>query len=173
MPKRPAHRQLVSLAQILLDPFYRTRKGFATLISREWIVMGHPFGSRADVSNIRPKTAPVSQQHVEDPYARGISLTSRPGSPDKARTSLSAGNPQLGSAFPFQQRSSSGQSLLSDAAVGPADTPSPSVPSTPLQPRAALPAAVGQVCQRRIKSQRAAVFMQVSLFQREYKTNEN
>ncbi|KAL8602283.1 hypothetical protein ACOMHN_022796 [Nucella lapillus] len=34
------------LVQILLDPWYRTHKGFASLVQREWVVMGHPFQRR-------------------------------------------------------------------------------------------------------------------------------
>ncbi|XP_076465235.1 myotubularin-related protein 10-B-like isoform X2 [Babylonia areolata] len=35
------------LVQILLDPFYRTVPGFASLVQREWVVMGHPFQRRS------------------------------------------------------------------------------------------------------------------------------
>ncbi|KAL4228305.1 protein-tyrosine phosphatase [Mactra antiquata] len=32
-----------SVAQILLDPYYRTMRGFQALIQKEWVRMGHPF----------------------------------------------------------------------------------------------------------------------------------
>jgi len=39
--------QLCSLAQVLLDPYYRTLTGFITLIEKDWLAMGHKFGDRA------------------------------------------------------------------------------------------------------------------------------
>ena len=37
---------MVSLAQIILDPFYRTIEGFCHLVEKDWLAFGHPFTKR-------------------------------------------------------------------------------------------------------------------------------
>lgn len=35
-----------SLTQIILDPYFRTKFGFQSLIQKDWVAFGHPFANR-------------------------------------------------------------------------------------------------------------------------------
>jgi len=43
--------QITTLAEIMLDSYYRTIEGFQTLIQREWIAFGHKFADRCGHGN--------------------------------------------------------------------------------------------------------------------------
>ncbi|GAB1609551.1 myotubularin-related protein 3-like isoform X2, partial [Argonauta hians] len=60
--------QIVSLAQLLLDPYYRTSYGFYILVEREWLQFGHKFADRNghDVNNADPnERCPVFLQWLD------------------------------------------------------------------------------------------------------------
>ncbi|KFD67174.1 hypothetical protein M514_11696 [Trichuris suis] len=59
--------QTVSLACILLDPYYRTIKGFQVLIEKEWLMYGHKFSDRcAHVYSADSKeVAPIFTQFLD------------------------------------------------------------------------------------------------------------
>lgn len=61
--------QVSALAQIFLDPYYRTFTGFMTLVEKEWNSFGHPFQMRCSHGQDRPKhddqTAPIFLQFLD------------------------------------------------------------------------------------------------------------
>jgi len=62
--------QLVSLAELLIDPFYRTMKGFGILIQKDWLAFGHKFGHR--VGHGQPEgnneQSPIFLQFIDAVY---------------------------------------------------------------------------------------------------------
>ncbi len=61
--------QVVSLAMLSLDRYYRTIEGFAVLIEKEWISMGHRFHSRYCIGqNPHDDVSPIFSQWIECVY---------------------------------------------------------------------------------------------------------
>eukprot|EP00850_Spirogloea_muscicola_P000602 SM000002S05682 [mRNA] locus=s2:1511167:1515854:- [translate_table: standard] len=48
--------QLVSLSNLLLDPYYRTFRGFQALVEKDWLAFGHPFAERMGMSYCQPSS---------------------------------------------------------------------------------------------------------------------
>ncbi|KAM5181843.1 phosphatidylinositol-3,5-bisphosphate 3-phosphatase MTMR6 [Mantella aurantiaca] len=58
--------QVCSLGSLLMDPFYRTIKGFMVLIEKDWISFGHKFADRCGQLDGEVKeTSPVFTQFLE------------------------------------------------------------------------------------------------------------
>lgn len=56
--------QVTAIAQILLDPYYRTIDGFMMLLEKEWISYGHQFGFRIGKSSSH-ESSPVFLQYLD------------------------------------------------------------------------------------------------------------
>jgi len=58
--------QLISISELLLDPYYRTFDGFQTLIEREWFAFGHRFSHRSNqTATNKTGFAPVFLQFLD------------------------------------------------------------------------------------------------------------
>jgi len=59
--------QVLSVAQILMDPYYRTVEGFRTLVDKEWLAFGHRFTHRSNqtAANQASGFAPVFLQFLD------------------------------------------------------------------------------------------------------------
>lgn len=57
--------QIVTLAELILDPYYRTIEGFQVLIEREWLSFGHKFDDRNSADG---EQSPVFLQWLDCVY---------------------------------------------------------------------------------------------------------
>lgn len=61
--------QLTALAQIMIDPYYRTIRGFAVLVEKDWCAFGHKFAERLggdrNKDAQRNKSSPVMLQFLD------------------------------------------------------------------------------------------------------------
>ncbi|TMW64252.1 hypothetical protein Poli38472_012874 [Pythium oligandrum] len=61
--------QLTALAQLMIDPYYRTIRGFAVLVEKDWCAFGHKFserlGSDRNKDPNRAKSSPIMFQFLD------------------------------------------------------------------------------------------------------------
>lgn len=64
--------QLISLVQLMLDPYYRTLEGFIVLIEKEWLSFGHKFADRCRTTENKEiklqERSPIFLQFLESTY---------------------------------------------------------------------------------------------------------
>ena len=64
--------QVSSLVQIMMDPFYRTMRGFAVLIEKEWLSFGHKFEDRHSQKKLgfwtERESSPIFAQWLDAVY---------------------------------------------------------------------------------------------------------
>jgi hypothetical protein len=85
--------QLSALAQVLLDPYYRTIEGFLALLKKEWCAFGHKFEDR--LGRGAPKEAsPVCLQFLDAVWQVRFPLIS-PSAPSAPTASVSPSIPPL------------------------------------------------------------------------------
>lgn len=61
--------QFCAITQLLLDPYYRTIKGFEVLIEKDWVAFGHKFQDRMDHLKKNPQEmSPIFVQFIDCVY---------------------------------------------------------------------------------------------------------
>ncbi|KAI5067482.1 hypothetical protein GOP47_0018010 [Adiantum capillus-veneris] len=65
--------QIVALAELMLDPYYRTFRGFQALIEKDWLAFGHPFADRLGMPTYNSSNNLLISESVRQSSGQNIS----------------------------------------------------------------------------------------------------
>ncbi|KAK9158769.1 hypothetical protein Scep_005343 [Stephania cephalantha] len=91
--------QLVSLASLLLDPYYRTFSGFQALVEKDWLAFGHPFSDRAGMPTISENDIASSESLRQSSSGNLPSTPARQPPGSSNAQSNSSSHPQMSSNY--------------------------------------------------------------------------
>ncbi|XP_078434273.1 phosphatidylinositol-3-phosphatase myotubularin-1-like isoform X2 [Wolffia australiana] len=92
--------QLVSLASLLLDPYYRTLRGFQALVEKDWLAFGHPFSERSALPN-SPRNNGTTEMKRQSSSATAATSPIRVSSGSSPSLSSSSHSPSSSNASPI------------------------------------------------------------------------
>ncbi|XVE75506.1 hypothetical protein DITRI_Ditri12bG0099100 [Diplodiscus trichospermus] len=85
--------QLVSLANLMLDPYYRTFTGFQALVEKDWLAFGHPFSDRVGMPSISGTSFELTRQSSTGSFSSSpMHQSSGPFAPQASNSSHAQNN---------------------------------------------------------------------------------